>query len=106
MQPRLDGRAWLGTARAYDNTFVVELFESKRHPGHYHYVTACAADGCCYETKDDKPVRATEEGRWSFWRRFRRSLSRRHGLVLADFEWVEVPADQLPVSGERVRAGV
>ena len=51
MQPRLDGRAWLGTARAYDNTFVVELFESKRHPGHYHYVTACAADGCCYETR-------------------------------------------------------
>ena len=105
MQPPLDGRAWLGRAQAYGTTFTVELFESRQHPGYYHYAMYCADDSFCDESKDGKPMRAKEEGGVSFWTLFKVALSKEHGLVLDNLDWVEVPAEELPLSGERVKAG-
>ena len=51
MTPTLDSKAWLGTGRYYATSFLVELFESKKHPGFYHYATYCADDTFCEETK-------------------------------------------------------
>jgi hypothetical protein len=106
MQPVLDGRAWLGRAQAYGTTFIVELFESRRHPGYYHHAMYCTDDTFYDESRDNKPMRAQEEDGVSFWTLFRAGLSKEHGLVLDDLEWVEVPAEELPLSGQRVKAGV
>jgi hypothetical protein len=103
MQPPLDGRAWFGHAQAFGTSFMVELFESRQYPGYYHYAMYCTDDTFCDESK--RPLRAKEEAGVSFWTLFKAGLSKEHGLVLDDLEWVEVPAEELPLSGERVRAG-
>ena len=103
MQPPLDGRAWLGRSQAYGTTFMVELFESRQHPGYYHYAMYCADDTFCDESK--RPMRAKEEAGVSFWTLFKSGLSREHGLILDDLEWMEAQPDELPLSGPRVKAG-
>jgi hypothetical protein len=81
----------------------VELFESRQSPGYYHYATYCTDDMFCDESK--RPMRAREEGGWSFWTLFKAGLSKEYGLVVDDLEWVEVEVEELPLSGERVKAG-
>jgi hypothetical protein len=102
VRPELDGRAWLGKAAAYGTTFVVELFESRKNPGYYHFAMYCMDDSFCDESK--RPMRAKEENGVSFWTLFEAGLSKEHGLVIDNLEWMEVAAEQLPLSGERVKA--
>lgn len=103
MQPPLDGRAWLGQAEAYGTTFIVELFESRKHPGYYHYAYYCTDDSFCDESRN--PISAKEQPGINFWMIFKAGLSDRLGLVIDDLEWLDVPAEELPLSGERVKAG-
>jgi putative zinc finger/helix-turn-helix YgiT family protein len=103
MKPELDGRAWLGKAEAYGTTFFVELFESRQHPGYYHFAMYCADDSFCDQSR--RPMRAKEEDGVSFWTSFKDGLSKEHGLILDDLDWTEVKAEELPLSGERVKAG-
>lgn len=101
MKPRLDGSSWLGQAEAYGTTFIVELFTSRLHPGYYHYAMYCTDDSFCDESK--LPMNATEEA--TFWTALDLSLSASHGLTVDDLSWAEVPAEQLPLSGDRVKTG-
>jgi YgiT-type zinc finger domain-containing protein len=103
MKPQLDGRAWLGKADFYGTTFFVELFESRRDPGYYHYTMYCADDSFLDESK--RPIRAKDEVGISFWTLFAAVLSKEHNLLLNELHWVEVTAEDLPLSGERVKAG-
>lgn len=103
MKPELDGRAWLGKAEFYGTTFVVELFESRQHPGYYHYTTYCADDSFLDESK--RPIRAKEEEGMGFWTLFAAVLSKEHNLLLNELHWVQVTAEELPFSGGRVKAG-
>jgi hypothetical protein len=103
MKPRLDGRAWLGRANAFATTFLVELFESRQHPGYYHFAMYCTDDSFCDESK--RPMRAKEEDGVSFWTLFKAGLSKEHGLVVDDLDWIEVKPEELPLSRERVKAG-
>lgn len=98
MMPQLDGRAWLGVAEAYGTRYAFELFESKRHPGYYHYTMFCQADSHCEDSK--KPVRA--DGVEMI---LKASVSKYHGLTLDDILWHEVKPEELPLSSERVAAG-
>jgi transcriptional regulator with XRE-family HTH domain len=102
-KPVLDGRAWIGTGKAYGTTFLVELFESRQNPGYYHYAMYCADDSFCDESK--KPVLAKEEDGLSFWTLFKVALSQDHGLTVDDLQWREVPPEDLPLSGARVKRG-
>ncbi len=103
MKPPLDGRAWLGRAEAFGTTFIVELFESRKHPGFYHYAMYCTDDTFCDESR--KPVRSKEDAGVTFWTVLKASLSKEHGLIVDDLEWEDATAEELPLSGERVRAG-
>jgi len=106
-KPVLDGRAWLGKAEAYGTTVIVELFESRQHPGYYHFAMYCANDSFCDESK--KPLKAKDHNGDSslFTQGLSHVLSKEHGLVLDDLmiEWAEVKPEDLPLSGERVKAG-
>jgi hypothetical protein len=97
MTPFLDGRAWLGKGNYYGTSFLVELFESKKHPGFYHYATYCADDTFCDESK--RPMQA------SFLQGHLDLILKDHGLVSADLEWREVSAAELPLLGERAQTG-
>ena len=97
MIPTLDGRAWLGTGSYYATSFLVELFESQKHSGFYHYATYCADDTFCDESK--RPMNA------SFLQGHLDLILKDHGLVSTDLEWREIPASELPLLGERVAAG-
>jgi YgiT-type zinc finger domain-containing protein len=103
-KPELDGRAWLGKAEAYGTTFTVELFESRQHPGYYHYAMYCVDDSFCDESK--KPVIGKDQNGVSpVWDFFTHSLLKMHGPVLDEIEWMEVKPEDLPLSGDRVKAG-
>ena len=97
MTPSLDGRAWAGSGRYYATSFLLELFASRAHPGCYHYATCCADDGFCEESV--RPVLA------AFAEASLDVILGRHGLVSTDLEWRAVPAEELMLSGDRVRAG-
>ena len=102
-KPVLDGRAWLGKADAYGTTFILELFESRQHPGYYHYAMHCTNDSFCIESK--RPVRAAETDGIGFWTVVKSHLSMEHGLILDDLVWLEVKPEELPLSAEKARAG-
>ena len=96
--PVLDGRAWTGRGKYYGTTFVVELFESRKHPGYYHSATYCIDDDFCHES--EKPMRA------DVLQEYLDTIVQRHGLVIADMEWTEAPnPGELPLLGERFLAG-
>jgi hypothetical protein len=97
MTPLLDGRAWLGTGRYYRTVFLVELFESQKHPGYYHYATYCTDDTFCDESK--QPMQA------AFLQGHLDLILKDHGLVGTDLEWLEIQAVELPLLGERARSG-
>src|SRR5262245_31109106 len=97
MTPLLDGRAWLGAGSYYGTSFLVELFESQKHRGFYHYATYCADDSFCDESK--RPLRA------DFLQGHLNAILKDHGLVGTDLEWREVQAVELPLLGERARSG-
>jgi hypothetical protein len=95
--PILDGRAWVGTGTYYGTEFLVELFESQKHPGYYHYATHCADDRFCGESS--KPIKADFlEGSLDL-------ILKEHNLVSAELDWQEVAPADLPLLGERVRDG-
>jgi hypothetical protein len=74
----------------------VELFESREHPGYYHYALHRIGDDFCDESR--RPVKA------SF---LQDNLSRLfRPAVPADLYWQETPTAELVFSEERVRAGV
>jgi hypothetical protein len=90
--PILDGRSWVGTGSYFDTVFVVELFESRKHPGYYHYATFCAADDFSDESK--KPMKA------DFVQQHLNLIMRPHGLVVGDLDWKQAPTAKLPLPHE------
>jgi hypothetical protein len=97
MFPALDGRAWVGRGHYYGTGFLVELFESQKHPGYYHYAAYCLDDSFCDESK--RPVKA------DFLQENLDLILKDHGLVVADMVWRDVPAKELTLLGERASAG-
>jgi len=98
MFPSLDGRAWLGVATAYGTQFVIEVFESKRHPGYYYFLVACLADSFCDEMQRPVKAYAVEEF-------LRAALTRQHGVTLDDFQWEEKQPNELIFSLSRIGSG-
>jgi hypothetical protein len=97
MTPVLDGRAWLGRGKYYATSFLVELFESQKHSGYYHYATYCADDSFCDESK--KPMKS------DFLQDNLDLILKDHGLIVGDMKWCEISAKELPLLGVRARAG-
>lgn len=95
--PVLDGRAWLGKAGFYATWFLVELFESRKHPGYYHYATYCKDDSFCDESK--QPMKS------DFLQSHLDLLLKGHNLLVGELNWCEVVATELPLLGERASAG-
>jgi hypothetical protein len=105
-QPVFDGRSWAGVARAFGTRFVVELFESRRSPGCYHYAAHCTSDG--FANESEKPVSVSPlapTGEPAILVILRMFISRLHGLTMNDFCWSETTGDELPMSAERFKAG-
>lgn len=103
--PELDGRAWFGKAEAYGTTFIVELFESRKHPGYYHYAIHCVREG--FYDESAKPISAREQAGVNIWTFIRASLTGldEYGPILDLLEWEETKPEELPLSGEKVKAG-
>ena len=73
------------------------MFESREYPGHYHYAAYRVGDEYSEETR--RPMKASVlQGRLDL-------ILINHSLDIADLKWREVPAAELPLSGERVLAG-
>jgi hypothetical protein len=95
--PVLDGRAWVGIGTYYGTAFIVELCESRKHPGYYHYATYCLDDSFQQESK--KPFKA------DVLQTHIDLILKEHGLTTKDLDWSEESADELALLGVRARAG-
>lgn len=83
----LDGRCWLGDAKGYGRTFLIEL---KPAQVGYRFAAICLEDGTYEEPKrpctlDGLPILL--EG----------TLSQMHGMQIQDFRWTEVPVEMLAI---------
>jgi hypothetical protein len=97
MLPVLDGRAWVGVGVYYGVEFLVELCESKEHPGYYLFATHCAGDKFLDESQ--RPMKA------EFVQSNLDLVLKQHNLLATELSWREVPPTDLILLAERVAAG-